>query len=307
MRYNNDTILKKNTKVYEKIIDLQKITDGMREIQQEITPIGSNDLFIVLDHENAKFDYPIHCHSEYEINLVLHTSGSRVISDSQEQFDDVDLVLISPFIPHVWKSDLIGNHVVTIQFAGDMLDYPMMAKRQFKDIRELLQRAVPAAGFDISEDNGLIASILGLTSTTGFRSVTAFFELLEEMACTPFTVIGTSNMYPSKSRRIAKVTEYTEKNMHRTIRLEEVCGLVNMSPSAFSHFFRHQTSLSYIEYLNGKRVDKACRMLETTMMSVSEICYECGFNNKSNFNRIFLKMKDMSPSEYRKYINRILV
>ena len=279
----------------------------MREIPQEITPIGSNDLFIVLDHENAKFDYPIHCHSEYEINLVLHTSGSRVVSNSQETFGEVDLVLISPFVPHVWKSELTENHVVTIQFAGDMLDYPMMTKRQFKDIRELLQRAVPAAGFDITGDSSLISSITGLASTTGFHSVTAFFELLEEMACTPFKVIGSSNMYPSKSRRIAKVTAFTEKNMHRTIRLDEVCGLVNMSPSAFSHFFRHQTTLSYIEFLNGKRVERACRMLETTMMSVSEICYECGFNNKSNFNRIFLKMKNMSPSEYRKYINRILV
>ena len=80
-----------------------------------------------------------------------------------------------------------------------------------------------------------------------------------------------------------------------------------MSESAFSNFFKKHTSLSYISYLNNLRIAKACRLLEGTMLSVSEICYECGFNNKSNFNRIFLKSRGVTPTVYRKYINNILV
>lgn len=281
----------------------------MREIQQEITPVGSDDLFVVLDHDNAKFDYPVHCHSEYEINLVLHTTGSRVIGNAKDSFEDMDFVLISPFVPHVWKSDLEDNRVVTIQFSGDMLDFPMMNKKQFKDIRTLLQNSVPAVKFKVGADSPSVKTILSLHSKTGFRSVTAFLELLDDLSRLPYSVIGDSFDYmrPTTSRRIARVCAWTDKNMGRQIRLEEVSELVNMSPSAFSHFFRQHTALSYIYYLNGKRISKACRMLETTMMSVSEICYECGFNNKSNFNRIFMKMKGMSPTDYRKYINRILV
>ena len=78
--------------------------------------------------------------------------------------------------------------------------------------------------------------------------------------------------------------------------------------SNLSTFFSSShTALSYVTYLNGMRITKACRLLENTMMSVSEICYECGFNNKSNFNRIFFKAKKMTPTDYRKYIDRILV
>lgn len=293
----------------EKSITLQQTDNNMREIQQEITPVESDDLFIVLDHDNAKFDYPIHCHSEYEINLVMHTSGSRIIGSTQYDFEGIDLVLISPFVPHVWKSELFENKVVTIQFSGEMLDFPMMGKRQFKDLRELLKNSVPAAAFSVTDESEVVKSILSLHEENGFRSVISFLNLLDALSGTPYMVLGDSFNYirPSKSRRIARVCAWTDKNMNRQIKLEEVAGLVNMSPSAFSHFFRHHTALSYITYLNGQRISKACRMLETTMMSVSEICYECGFNNKSNFNRIFMKMKNMSPTEYRKHINKILV
>ena len=94
----------------------------MKEIQQEITPITNEDLFIILNHPNAHFDYPIHCHPEYEINLVMNTRGSRIVGDSTEDFGPLDLVMTGPYVPHVWKSPLKTNHVITIQFSGDLID-----------------------------------------------------------------------------------------------------------------------------------------------------------------------------------------
>ena len=84
----------------------------MKEIQQEITPITNEDLFIILNHPNAHFDYPIHCHPEYEINLVMNTRGSRIVGDSTEDFGPLDLVMTGPYVPHVWKSPLKTNHVI---------------------------------------------------------------------------------------------------------------------------------------------------------------------------------------------------
>ena len=281
----------------------------MREIQQEITPIAKDDLFIVLDHDNAKFDYPIHCHSEFEINLVLHTSGTRIIGSTKGEFTDIDLILVAPYIPHVWKSELTENRVVTIQFSGEMLNFPIILTKQFHNIRELLTSVESAARFKVSENDEIVSEILSLSAIKGFRSTTRFLEILDSLAGTPHEMTGGINdeMRQSKSRRIAKVLAYTEKNMGRPIKLSEVSNLINMSDSAFSHFFRQHTALSYVTYLNGMRITKACRLLENTMMSVSEICYECGFNNKSNFNRIFFKAKKMTPTDYRKYIDRILV
>jgi len=97
----------------------------MKEIQQEITPITNEDLFIILNHPNAHFDYPIHCHPEYEINLVMNTRGSRIVGDSTEDFGPLDLVMTGPYVPHVWKSPLKTNHVITIQFSGDLIDFPI--------------------------------------------------------------------------------------------------------------------------------------------------------------------------------------
>lgn len=281
----------------------------MREIRQEITPRANDDLFIVLDHDNAKFDYPIHCHSEFEINLILHTSGSRIIGSIKDDFKNIDLILVAPFIPHVWKSKQIENKVVTIQFSGEMLNFPIILKKQFHSIRELLSSVESAARFDVREDDEIVSEILSLSSTKGFRKTTKFLEILDSLSGTPHEMTGgiSDRMRPSKSRRIAKVLAYTEKHMERQIKLQEVSSLINMSDSAFSHFFKQHTALSYVTYLNGLRINKACRLLGNTMMSVSEICYECGFNNKSNFNRIFFKAKKMTPTDYRKYITRILV
>ena len=77
----------------------------MTEIQQEICPIIADDLFIILDRSNVKFEYPIHCHPEYEINLVMHTEGSRIIGDSEESFSGLDFVMIGPYVPHKWRSE----------------------------------------------------------------------------------------------------------------------------------------------------------------------------------------------------------
>ena len=281
----------------------------MKDIQQEITPVESDDLFVVLDHTDAKFDYPIHCHSEYEINLVLHSSGTHVISTRQEAFDGVDMVIISPFVPHVWKGREEGNRVVTVQFSGRMAEFPIMRLRQFRSIASFLERAVPAAKFHLSEDDPLVGEVLSLAGAHDFDATIAFLHLLNSMSEREFTVLGDfkSGIRASRSRRVAKVMEYSQKHIGETIRLSDVASLVNMSDSAFSHFFKKHTTLSYINYLNSLRISKACRELESTVMSVSEICWDCGFNNKSNFNRLFLRAKGMTPTAYRTYISRILV
>ena len=281
----------------------------MKDIQQEITPVESDDLFVVLDHKDAKFDYPIHCHAEYEINLVLLSSGKHIIGTREEPFSEVDMVIIAPFVPHVWKAREEGNRVITVQFSGKMLDFPMLRLRQFRSIETFLKRAVPAAKFHLSENDPLVSEVLALAQAKDFDATVAFLRLLHSMSERDFTILGDvdSGMRQSRSRRVAKVMEYSQEHLGETIRLSDVSSLVDMSDSAFSHFFKKHTNLSYITYLNGLRISRACRELESTAMSVSEICWDCGFNNKSNFNRLFLQAKGMTPSAYRKYISRILV
>jgi AraC-like DNA-binding protein len=285
----------------------------MNEIQQEIVPITQDDLFVIMNHPNAKFDYPIHCHPEYEINLVMKTSGTRVVGDYEEAFSDLDIVMTGPYVPHVWKSDLLTNHVITIQFSSDLLSFQMINKRLFMPIRQLLVDSTQGLQFYGSEAERIRDEIMELTRIQGFQTATKFLTLLNFMAAAPRRKL-VSNMYESenlvnssKSRRITKACKYIEENISQKISLADVAALVNMSESAFSHFFKKKTGISFITYVNNLRVAKACDLLASTSLSASEICYDCGFNNKSNFIRIFTKRKNMTPIEYRNHISQLLI
>jgi AraC-like DNA-binding protein len=285
----------------------------MAEIQQEICPITGDDLFIILDHTNAKFEYPIHCHPEYEINVVINTSGTRVIGDSEETYTDLDLVMIGPYVPHVWKAEGAENHVMTIQFSRDLLNFHIMNKRLFAPIKQLLMDSMQGLHFYGIDAEHIKDEIMELTKIQGFQSATKFMNILNQLAYAPRRKL-VSNMYESetlirqsKSRRISKVCRYIEENISQKISLSDAASLVSMSDSAFSHFFKKQTSISFITYVNNLRVAKACDLLANTTLSASEICYDCGFNNKSNFIRLFTKRKNMTPIEYRNHISQLLI
>ncbi|MGM9740038.1 MAG: AraC family transcriptional regulator [Candidatus Cryptobacteroides sp.] len=285
----------------------------MIDIQQEVTPITKEDLFIILNHPNAKFDYPVHCHPEYEINLVMHTDGTRVVGDSEEKFGDFDLVMIGPNVGHVWKSDKETNHVITIQFSGEMLSFPILDKRLFLPIKQLLEDSVHGLSFSGPEAVRIKDEIIELTKLQGFHTATNFLNILNLLATASRKKLVSSNYDPesivrsSKSRRIAKVCKYIDENISNEIRLGDVAAMVNMSESAFSHFFKKRTNLSFINYVNNQRIAKACNLLASTTLSASEICWECGFNNKSNFIRTFTRKKNMTPIEYRKSIAQLLI
>ena len=284
----------------------------MSDYLQEIVPINKEDLFIILNHPNAKFDYPVHYHPEYEINLVMNCTGTRVVGDSEEAFGPTDLVMTGPSLPHAWKSEDKTNHVITIQFSKEMVHYPMLEKRIFAPIRQLLQDSEHGLSFEGPEQEAIKKQIISLTRMQGFQSVTTFLNILNAMANANRKRLVTG-MYEqelganSKSRRIAKVCEHIDRNLDKELSLSEVAALVNMSDSAFSHFSKKRTGLSYINYVNNQRIAKACTLLADTTLSASEICYDCGFNNKSNFIRIFRKRKNMTPIEYRKYITQMLI
>lgn len=286
----------------------------MKEIQKEITPLSSDDLFIVLNHPSAKFDYPVHHHSDFEINLVMDTYGKRMVGDSIEDFTDLDLVMIGSNIPHAWIGEKVeGNHVVTIQFSEKILNFPILEKRLFNKIKELLLESQRGLAFSQKTSIEIKNKVMKLTKMQGFQTVLEFFSILHELSIADRRIL-VSNQYDSqavvrtsKSRRIAKVCEYIEKNYENQIRLNEVAELVNMSESAFSHFFKKKTRCTFIDYLTNIRIARACQMLAETTQTVAEICYACGFNNLSNFIRIFKKKKGSTPSEYRVIIEQMLI
>jgi len=286
----------------------------MKDLQREIVPIADEDFFIVLNHLNAEFDYPVHYHSEYEINLVMGTDGQRIVGDSIEGFEEMDLAMVGPNIGHAWRGDKVeGNHVITIQFSEAFLDMPIISKRLFGPIRQLLIDAKRGIKFSRAAQMKMKDKIIELTRMQGFQTVLSFFSLLNEMANSDrYSLVSThydasGTLQNTKSRRIAKVCEYMEQHFHDTICLSDMASLVGMSDTAFSHFFKSKTSMTFIDYLNDMRIAHACQLLSETDQNISEVCYNSGFNNISNFIRMFKKRKQMTPNAYREFINQMLI
>lgn len=291
------------------------LTNQFSNIHKEITPISEEDLFVILDHPNAKFDFPIHYHSDFEINLVLNSTGKRLVGDSVMNFGDIDLVMTGPNLPHVWKGTIEeGSHVITIQFHPQLLNFPILKKRLLNPIKELLQKS--SRGIMFSKETALSArdKILTITRSNGFDTVLLFLSLLNDLAVSRNqTLLANSYFNPddlgvdTRSRRINKVCEYINNNYTENIKLSDVAKLIGMSDSSFSHFFKNKTRMNFVDYVNDIRIGYAAIMLYETTNTISEVCYKCGFNNISNFIRVFKRKKGETPSDYRQKIKRVFV
>ncbi len=279
----------------------------MKNIIREITPLTNEEFFVVLYHPNAKFDFPTHYHPEYEINYVEKAKGTRIVGESVCSYDDVDLVLTGPDIYHSWQSETGGaDLVITIQFQKDLLPLNFQNKKLLAPIREMLERSNRGIEFGKQTISKLVPMIKNLTNQNGFNSFLEFLNILHEMAVSDDQrVLCSQSFSPEidmfKSRRIRVATAYINKNYQNKIMINDVAGLIGMTNSSFCHFFKKRTHKSFVDYLNEVRIGHAAIQLIETTKSISEVCYNCGLNNVSNFNRIFRTKKGLTPSEFRKF------
>lgn len=276
-------------------------------IIREITPLAKEDFFVVLYHPNAKFDYPTHYHPEYEINYVENAKGKRIVGESVSQYNEVDLALIGPNVYHSWQSETgAADLVVTVQFQQNIFPPGFSDKNILLPIKEMLERSNRGIVFEKRSIQQLAPLIKSLANENGFDSFLQFLNILHKMAVSANQKILCSQSFSPrldmfKSRRIATVTKFIGDNFENKIRIDEIGNLIGMTNSSFCHFFKKRTGKSFIDYLNDVRIGHASVQLMETTKSVSEISYGCGFNNISNFNRIFKTKKGLTPGEFRKY------
>ncbi|MBK8602361.1 MAG: helix-turn-helix domain-containing protein [Saprospiraceae bacterium] len=268
-------------------------------IFREITPLGQNDVYVLLDSYSNGFDYPIHSHPEYELNLVMGVSGVRLVGDNTERFNEYDLVLLGPYLYHKWTGDeyedgkLKKYRVVTIQFSIDLFEGPMFQKERFYRIRKMLDNSIRGIKFEGDVFKTAMTKMLSLTKDKGFTNILEFIDLLDLLSKTQsITYLASEGFTPAtlkwESKRIQQAYNYIIKNFSETkFKLNDVAALINMSESAFSHFFRKYTNKSFTEFLTDVRIGHTCKLLLSTDETISQIAYRSGFNNIANFNRLF--------------------
>jgi AraC-like DNA-binding protein len=278
-------------------------------ILREITPLTQSDCFTYFYRAKSEFDFPLHYHDEVELNFIKNARGTkRIVGDHVEETGDIELVLVGPGMPHGWfGSGFKKNQIeeITIQFHKDFFDEKFLQKNQLSFIRNMLRRSLRGILFTTETTQRLEPRIYGLGKKQGFDSVLELMSILHDLSISrDFRILSDSGfsdteIFSYNSRRIEKVMEFIHTSFDKQISLGEAAKIASMTESAFSRFFKLRTGMTFIDCLTEVRLGHASRMLISTTKTIAEVAYSCGFNNISNFNRIFRKKKSCTPRELR--------
>ena len=292
----------------------------MANVLREITSITDNDCFYIVERHKSEFTFPIHSHEEFELNFIEGGRGvRRVVGDSIETIGDFELTLVTgDGLEHAWEQgDCREKDIreITIQFSSRLLDDKLLSRNQFASIRKMFERARMGLTFSMPAIMRVYCLIDTLASKE--ERMDQFLDMLRilyELSLDTGARTLASNSFAKtvtgrESRRVNKVKEYIAQHYTEEIKLDDLAGLVAMSPSAFSRFFKQYTGRGPVDYIIDVRMGVAARMLVDTTTSVSEICYACVFNNLSNFNRTFKARRGYTPRDFRALFtkNRIYV
>lgn len=287
----------------------------MKSIELRL-PKDFDKSFVVFNEKGRFFPCPWHYHPEYELVLVLKSSGRRMVGDHIGYFKEGDLVFMGSMLPHVWVNDPVylngkANHpadAIVIHFKDDFLgkdffNAPEMEK--MKNFLSLSKRGMAIKGKMRTRINAIMKEMLPLDGIRRLSSLLIIFELLSsnseyELLATPEFV---NHPEEKGSSRLGEVMEYIMRNFDEDITLSKVASLANMGLTTFCNFFKENYRVTFVEYLNIIRVGHACKLLSTQELTVAEIAYSCGFNTLANFNRQFKKYKGMTPSKYKNKLN----
>ncbi len=293
-------------------------TPPAERVLHEITPLADKDVLYIADRHKKEFTYPIHNHSVFELNFVEHAIGvRRIVGDSNEVIGDYDLVMItSTDLEHGWLQNTCQSediHEITVQFSFDLGSDSLFARNPFSRIYDMLNLARKGLVFPMDAIMQVYKPLSELSVVKdGFQAFISFLQILDTLSrCDGLRTLATTSYAKvnlgEDSRRILKVKDYIDNNYMDEIKLRTLADIACMSEAAFSRFFKLHTGRTVSDYIIDIRLGYAARMLVDTNKNVSDISFLCGYNNLSNFNRVFKRKKGCSPTEFREYYHKTKV
>ncbi len=279
------------------------------DVLNEVTSLSNEDCFLVMRRAKQSFAYPFHVHPEFELNYLENASGCiRMVGDSVEEIGDLDLVLIAGGTKHAYlnhKCKFEGTLEITIQYHRSLFD-SVINKRHFKTIKSMFENASHGLIFSRQMINRVRPELKMLSNDVpdSFRNFLRLIEILkilslDDAARRLNTSDNMKSLMDRDSDRLEVIMLFLHENYQRQITLADVAQLINTSESSLTRFLKKWTGKTFIDNLNDIRISEAACKLIDTGDTISEISFKSGFNNLSNFNRIFKKRKGITPTEYR--------
>ncbi len=286
-------------------------------------PIGNRTAFQIRKDYLDVLDTKWHYHAEYELTCIKYPQGKRIAGKSISLFDELDLVFFGPNIPHAWSTEHSKNDMEVLQagnqqdtyaivvhfskacFGETFFSIPEMAS--IMGVLELSNRGVLIQG---KSRERIVEWMEEMLLCSDAMRVIILLKILHELSNSHEISLLSSagywtNINDHDTIRMSSIYEFIMNNFKNEIDLEEISSKAHMTPSAFCRYFKARTKKTMIEFINELRVNYACQLLEENTSSITQICFEAGFNNTSNFNRRFKFIKGITPQQYKSNIQHI--
>ncbi len=277
----------------------------------ELVAVPRDESFKVWSHGYPYSTVRWHFHPEYELHLITATTGKYFVGDYIGDFSAGNLVMAGPNLPHNWVSNVpsgeqVSERCLVLQFDTEFIVRVIAAFPEFKKVTGLLEAS--NWGVLFTPETGAAAEPImrEMLNAQGMHRIALFVSLFDLLLQSNEPVKLASAAYRAEPARYAEtrinhVLSHIGKNLSQELREADLAGLAGQSVSAFSRYFRRHTGVPFVQYVNRLRINLACQLLMSGELSISDIGYQVGFNNLSNFNRQFLLLKGMSPSKWRGY------
>jgi AraC-like DNA-binding protein len=279
----------------------------------EVVQIRRGESFTAWSHGYPYHTVRWHFHPEYELHLVVCTSGRYFVGDFIGEFEPGNLVLTGPNLPHNWVSDVpqgcrIPLRGRIIQFSEVFIGDAMKVMPELAALAPLLESSRRGVLFSDEASRQVWPMMDELMGAQGVRRLELFMMIAGALGRARGSQILASASYlpdPSgyMSAGINKAIAYIRENLTQHFDETDLAGIAGQSSAAFSRAFRRHTGMSLVQYVKRLRINLACQILMSDeAASITDICFEVGFNNVSNFNRQFLAEKGMPPSRFRRLL-----
>ncbi|MCF0069722.1 AraC family transcriptional regulator [Dyadobacter sp. CY261] len=290
---------------------MTKLNQGKTALFQKL-PLPADNSFIISRYESPHFETPWHFHEEYELVYCERGFGSKFIGNNFSAYQEGEIAFIGKNVPHLFKADdsfyQMGADIkpssIVLQFLEGCLGRDFFSIPEMTEVRNLFAYAqnglmvlgetratIKSILFEMLE-SGKVGRLKGLIEILGILS--------ESKELQPLSVHQISGINSKDSMKMNRVLEYALQHYKDDISIGIAADLANLSESAFCRYFKSRTQKSFLGFIIEMRLNEGRRLLKETNLSVLEICYESGFKNLSNFNRLFRKQFNESPLEYRR-------
>ncbi|GAB1452902.1 AraC family transcriptional regulator [Draconibacterium sp.] len=271
---------------------------------------GTDNSFSIMVRPCIDLVFPYHMHPDFQLNLVVEGKGTRVVGDHSEEYTSGDLVLLGPNLPHYWSYDnkfLEENgkgKAIIIHFNKDFAGKDFINKQEVKPIIELFDKAY--RGLSITGDckEWVIENLSNIDDAQPLKRLVTLINILTEISQSGDIRYLAGPAFENKKiseqeLKIKRITNFISTHFNdNELSLDKIANMASMSSTSFSKYFKKQTGQNYIEALTNLRLSEACKLLGNSDLSIAQIAHSCGYNNLSNFNRLFKNQYKCTPKQF---------